>query len=98
MFRIISTQALEGHDGLDGSGEDWEGVRGGVASSFTHVGTAGLMSDFWLAAGLLPTVSSLSRMVFSVEMILRVAISRGRVSTWVDIGSNGEVWNLDGCG
>lgn len=40
----------------------------------THVGTAGVMFDFSLAAGLAPTVSSLSRMVFSLEMIRRVAI------------------------
>lgn len=39
-----------------------------------YVGTAGLMSDFWLAAGLEPVGSSWSRMVFSVEMILREAI------------------------
>lgn len=45
-----------------------------MGSERTHVGTAGLMSDGWSAAGLAPTVSSLSKMVFSVEMILRVAI------------------------
>lgn len=45
--------------------------------TMTSVGTAGAMLDCWSAAGLEPTVSSFSRMVFSSEMILRVAILMG---------------------
>lgn len=45
--------------------------------TMTSMGTAGAMLDCWSAAGLEPTVSSLSRMVFSSEMILRVAILTG---------------------
>lgn len=42
---------------------------------FTHIGTAGaVLLDSWPATALLMTWSSLSRMVFSVEMIRRVAI------------------------
>lgn len=45
--------------------------------TMTSMGTAGAMLDCWSAAGLEPTVSSFSRMVFSSEMILRVAILDG---------------------
>jgi hypothetical protein len=41
----------------------------------TYVGTAGEMLDFSLAAGLEPMLSSFSKMDFSVETILRVAMS-----------------------
>lgn len=40
----------------------------------TYVGTAGAMLDCVPAAGLAPTMSSFSRMVFSPEMILWVAM------------------------
>lgn len=40
----------------------------------TYVGTAGEMLDFSPAAGLAPMLSSFSRMDFSVETILRVAM------------------------
>jgi hypothetical protein len=39
-----------------------------------YAGTAGVMLDFSLAAGLEPIRSSFSRRVFSWEIILRVAI------------------------
>lgn len=68
----------------------------------THSGTAGLMSDFWLAAGLAPTWSSWSRMVFSVEMILRVAIIGKKVPQdggwrgmgWEVVDGRESVWSL----
>lgn len=40
----------------------------------TYMGTAGAMLDCVPAAGLAPTMSSFSRMVFSPEMILWVAM------------------------
>lgn len=66
-------------------GGDGRRELGGLAagSCSTYVGTAGLMSDCWLAAGLLPTMSSLSRMVFSVDMILRVDILKTRHKNWL---------------
>lgn len=42
-----------------------------------YAGTAGAMFDCWLAAGLAPTASSFSRIVFSDDMILREDILRG---------------------
>ncbi len=44
-------------------------------SLLTHIGTAGaVLLDSWPGTALLMSSSSLSRMVFSVEMIRRVAI------------------------
>lgn len=72
----------------------WRGGAGGRSSSrgqkvasaegASHVGTAGLISDCWLAGGLAPTKSSLSRMVFSVDIILRVAILKRQFPEWFD--------------
>lgn len=59
-----------------GPGLKWGGGFQAVQVDMSYVGTAGLMSDCWPAAvaGLAPTGSSWSRMVFSVEMILRLVI------------------------
>jgi len=48
--------------------------RNGEVSWVAYVGTAGEMFDFSPAAGLEPMLSSFSRIVFSWEMILRVAM------------------------
>lgn len=77
-FKMTSLRRVSGaksfQDGRDGA---------------PHMGTAGLMSDLSPAAGLAPTVSSLSRMVFSVEMILRVAmLTTGFGHNW----KGGCVW------
>lgn len=44
--------------------------REGNAENNTYMGTAGAILDCVPAAGLAPTMSSFSRMVFSPEMIL----------------------------
>ena len=49
-----------------------ENEHGGWGEAYA--GTAGVMLDFSLAAGLEPIRSSFSRRVFSWDMILRVAI------------------------
>jgi hypothetical protein len=51
------------------------GVKGGDGGSYTYIGTAGAMLDLVPAAELPLSMSSLSRMVFSVEMILWVAMA-----------------------
>ncbi len=58
-------------------------VRGQHERGVAYVGTAGAISDFTWAAGLEPMLSSFSRMVFSWEMILRVAIMGWMGDGWV---------------
>ena len=58
-------------------------VRGRHKNGVAYVGTAGAMSDFTWAAGLEPMLSSFSRIVFSWEMILRVAMMGWMDGGWV---------------
>lgn len=53
--------------------------RGGERRGQTHAGTAGEMLLFWPAAGLKAPASSFSSMVFSWEMILRLAMMSVKV-------------------
>lgn len=72
----LSVNGMPGQMGVSSCDPHGESVRekNGVGGGGAYMGTAGAMLDFVPAAGLAPTMSSFSRMVFSPEMILWVAM------------------------